>query len=221
MKTNRVEIVLCPPVILMPAVAEVLGSGARVAIGAQNFHPQSPGAYTGEIAAAMLLDFGCRFVIVGHSERRTLFGETDDLVAAKAGFAMESGITPIVCVGETLEERRAGATESVVLTQLRWVLETVAPEHFAGAVIAYEPVWAIGTGQTASPEQAQVVHRLLRTELARYDADLAQQTRILYGGSVKADNAGSLFAQPDIDGGLIGGASLDPYEFLAICQAAE
>ena len=195
--------------------AQAALSGSAIAWGAQNISEHATGAFTGEVSAAMVAEFGCRYVIVGHSERRTLFAETDAVVAAKAAAAMAAGLTPIVCVGETLQEREAGSTEAVVARQLDAVLAKLGI-RIADAVLAYEPVWAIGTGLTASPAQAQAVHALLRRRLRSVDAaDVA----VLYGGSVKADNAQALFACPDVDGGLVGGASLKAAEFLAIAGA--
>jgi triosephosphate isomerase len=184
-----------------------------VVLGAQNLSEHAQGAFTGEVSAAMLLEFGCRYVLVGHSERRQLYGETDAQVAAKFKIALEKGLTPVLCLGETLAEREAKRTEEVVGRQLAAVLEASGREAFGKAVVAYEPVWAIGTGRTASPAQAQEVHAYLRPRVL-------QETRILYGGSVKKDNAAALFALPDVDGGLIGGASLVAADFIAIVQAA-
>ena len=218
---DTVEIALCPPFILIPLVAERLTQArAAVAWGGQNLAAQASGAYTGEVSGPMLADWGCRYVIVGHSERRALYGETDALVADKFAAAQAAGLTPILCLGESLEEREAGRTEAVVARQLGVVIERHGVGSFERAVLAYEPVWAIGTGRTATPEQAQAVHRFLRAAVAAQDADVAARLRILYGGSVKGANAQELFAQPDIDGGLIGGASLQAEEFLAICAAA-
>jgi triosephosphate isomerase len=195
--------------------AQAALSGTAVTWGAQSVSEHRSGAYTGEVAATMLAEFGCRYAIVGHSERRQLYAETDAAVAGKALAALAAGITPIVCVGETLAQRESGATEGVVLSQLAAVLDAVG-DAAATLVVAYEPVWAIGTGRTASPEQAQSVHATLRAALAAAGAaDIA----LLYGGSVKSDNASALFAMPDIDGGLIGGASLQAKEFLAIARA--
>jgi triosephosphate isomerase (TIM) len=205
-----VECAVCVPFPYLAQVAERL-RGTRVAWGAQNVSERASGAYTGEVSAAMLGEFGCRYVLVGHSERRQLYGETDAQVAAKFAAAREAGITPILCVGETLEEREAGRTQDVVARQLDAVL---ARGGIGDAVVAYEPVWAIGTGRTASPAQVQEVHGLLRKRVSG-------TTRILYGGSVKPDNAAALFAMPDVDGGLIGGASLKAQDFIAICRAAE
>jgi triosephosphate isomerase len=213
------EVAVCPPAIYIPQVQQMLAVSA-VAWGGQDVSTELSGAFTGEISASMLLDFGCRYAIVGHSERRTLHRETDDLVATKVAVAIKAGLTPILCVGELLEEREAGDTEEVVGRQLDAVLDKVGAAALAQAVIAYEPVWAIGTGKTATPEQAQEVHAFIRGRVAAQDAQVAEQIRILYGGSVKAANAEELFSKPDIDGGLIGGASLDAGEFLAICRAA-
>lgn len=201
--------------------AQALCAGSVLAWGAQNMSQHARGAYTGEVPASMLLDFGCRYVIVGHSERRALYGEDDATVAAKFAAALMAGLTPILCVGETLDEREAGIAEAVIARQLDAVLAVSGIASFAKAVVAYEPVWAIGTGKTASPEQAQAVHAFIRGKLAALDAGIAAALVIQYGGSVKAANAAELFAQPDIDGGLIGGASLVADEFIAICRAAQ
>ena len=214
-----VKSAVCPPYPYLAQAQQVL-SGSGITWGAQDVSQFDSGAYTGEVSGAMLVDFGCRYVIVGHSERRTLFGETSELVAEKFAAALKAGLTPIVCFGETLREREAGSTEAVVAAQLRAVLERNGVQSFAHAVIAYEPVWAIGTGKTASPEQAQAVHAFIRKSLAAKDAAIAEKVQVLYGGSVKAGNAAELFAMPDIDGGLIGGASLDAQEFSKICGAA-
>lgn len=203
------ECAVCVPFPYLADVAEQL-RGSPVAWGAQNLSEHAQGAYTGEVSAAMLLEFGCRYVIVGHSERRQLYGETDAQVAAKFAAARKSGLTPILCVGETLAEREAGRTEEVVARQLDAVLQKTS---FGDAVLAYEPVWAIGTGRNATPEQAQDVHAFLRKRIS-------PANRILYGGSVKAQNAAAIFAMPDVDGGLIGGASLVAEDFLAILKAA-
>jgi triosephosphate isomerase (TIM) len=214
------EIVVCPPFILIPLVAEVLAKSNGVALGAQNVSSERIGAFTGEVSAAMLREHGCRYTIVGHSERRSLYAEDDHTIARKFAAAVEQELTPILCVGETLEEREAGQTETVVARQLDAVLGVSSIGAFAHAVIAYEPVWAIGTGRTATPQQAQTVHAFIRGKLAVLDDVVAANVRILYGGSVKGGNAQPLFHQTDIDGGLIGGASLDADEFLAICRAA-
>lgn len=213
-------VAVCPPAIYIPEVARLV-EGTRITLGGQNVCDQDQGAFTGEIAASMLQEFGCRYAIVGHSERRALYGETDALVARRFAAARRAGLVPILCVGEHLEERESGITEQVVGRQLDAVLELEGIESFADAVVAYEPVWAIGTGKTATPEQAQEVHAFIRGKLAEQDAKIAEKLIIQYGGSVKGANASELFSQPDIDGGLIGGASLQAEEFLAICQAAD
>lgn len=217
---GSIEIVVCPPFVLIPLVSEVLTKSNGVALGAQNVSSERIGAFTGEISGAMLREYGVRYTIVGHSERRSLYGEDDQIVARKFAAAIEQELIPILCVGETLEQREAGETQSVVARQLDAVLADSGIGAFAGAVIAYEPVWAIGTGKTATPQQAQAVHAFIRGKLADLDSVLAANVRILYGGSVKGSNAQQLFQEPDIDGGLIGGASLDADEFLAICRAA-
>ncbi len=211
------DVAVCPPFPFLADVASTLAA-SDLRWGAQDCSAHEQGAYTAEVSAAMLAELGCRYAIVGHSERRTLHGETDETVAAKARVALARGVTPIVCVGETLAQREAGQTESVVKRQLSAVIHALA--HCAGEmVVAYEPVWAIGTGLTATPEQAQAVHLLLRQQL-RAATPRCDAMRILYGGSVKPDNAAALFAQPDIDGGLIGGAALKVADFVAICRAA-
>lgn len=215
---GKAEVALCPPAVYLAEVRHLL-QGSGVALGAQNVSDRESGAYTGEIAAPMLRDYDCRYVIVGHSERRNLFGETDQLVAEKFIRVRAAGMTPIFCVGEMLEEREAGVTEEVVARQLDEVIDRAGIASFADAVIAYEPVWAIGTGRTATPEQAQEVHAFIRLRLARHDAGIADKIRIQYGGSVKAGNAQVLFSMADVDGGLIGGASLNAEEFLGICHA--
>ncbi len=214
-----IDAVVCVP---FPYLAQVqtLLAGSSIAWGAQNMSEQGKGAYTGEVSASMLLDFGCRYVIVGHSERRSLYGESDELVASKYLAAQAAGLTPILCVGESLAERESGVTEAVVARQLDAVIKTAGVASLARTVVAYEPVWAIGTGKTASPEQAQAVHAFIRNKIAGLDAGVAAQLVIQYGGSVKGSNAAELMAQPDIDGGLIGGASLLADEFVAICRAA-
>ena len=211
------QVVVCPPVIYLQQCAGLLAD-STIALGAQDVSDQISGAYTGETSAVMLKELGCRYVLVGHSERRIRHAETDDVVANKALAAIQSGLTPVVCVGETLVEREQGLTEKVVGRQFKAVVSALG-DKLAQIVIAYEPVWAIGTGKTATAEQAQDVHRFLRYELANVDAEIASKIAILYGGSVKADNAAELFAMPDIDGGLVGGASLDAAEFLQICLA--
>ena len=214
-----VRLLVCPPFPYLAAVAAA-AAGSDVAVGAQNVSEHDAGAYTGEVSPGMLRDVGCEYVIVGHSERRTLYGESSRQVAAKFEAARKSGLVPILCVGETLAEREAGSTEVVVAEQLDAVLELAGIDAFRTAVIAYEPVWAIGTGVTASPEQAQEVHARIRDRLAAHGDDVAAGTLILYGGSMKGDNAPGLLDKPDIDGGLIGGASLKAADFLAIARAA-
>jgi triosephosphate isomerase len=213
------SLLVCPPYPYIGAVASQT-SGTPVSVGAQNVSEHDKGAYTGEVAPGMLRDIGCRYVIVGHSERRSLYAETSEQVAAKFVAAQGAGLTPILCVGETLEERQAGTTEAVVDGQLDAVLAAAGIGAFTAAVIAYEPVWAIGTGMTATPEQAQEVHAHIRARLAAHDESIAAGVQILYGGSMKGENAAGLLAQPDIDGGLIGGASLKAEDFLAIAAAA-
>ncbi len=211
------DILVCPPFVYLSEAARVL-KGSSVSLGAQSLCAEDGGAFTGEIAASMLADVGCSHVIVGHSERRSLYGETDALVARKFMAAQKQGLLPILCVGETLEEREQGVTRDVVGRQLGAVLEACGAAAFADALVAYEPVWAIGTGRSASKEQAQEVHAQIRAAIGAEDAKIADSLKILYGGSVKASNAAELFAMPDIDGGLIGGASLDAQEFLKICH---
>ncbi len=213
------ELAVCVPAPYLAQTQTAL-SGSGVNWGAQDVSVHASGAYTGEISAAMLNDFACRYAIVGHSERRSYHGESDELVAQKAVTAIAGGLTPIVCVGETLEQREQGDTHAVVTRQLAPVLAAVAEAGLSKIVIAYEPVWAIGTGKTATPEMAQEVHELIRATLAQADAAAATTVRILYGGSMKPDNAAELLAKADIDGGLIGGASLKAADFLAIARAA-
>ncbi len=216
---THIEALVCVPYPYL-AQAQALLIGSSLAWGAQNLSEQSQGAYTGEVSAAMLKDFDCAYVIVGHSERRSLYGESDALVAMKYKVAQAAGLTPILCVGESLQEREAGITEQVVARQLDAVIQVAGIASLAQAVVAYEPVWAIGTGKTASPEQAQAVHAFIRNKLAALDAGVANGLVIQYGGSVKASNAAELMAKPDIDGALVGGASLVIDEFVAICKAA-
>jgi len=211
------EVAVCVPYVFLGDTAAQL-SGSEVQWGAQDVSAHAQGAYTGEVSAAMLAEYACRFVLVGHSERRQYHAESDELVAAKAQAALTADLTPIVCVGETLEQRDAGLTEAVVARQLAAVAQALGA-RLADIVLAYEPVWAIGTGRTATPAQAQSVHAALRAQLASA-GDAAARVRILYGGSVKADNAAELLAMPDIDGALVGGASLKAAEFIAICRAA-
>ncbi len=212
------EVVVCAPAVYLAMLAAAVPDG--IDIGAQDVSEHASGAYTGDVSSAMLADVGCRWVIVGHSERRQLHGETDAVVASKAAAAVGAGLRPIVCVGETLTEREAGQTQRVVQRQLAAVLDRIGASALARGALAYEPVWAIGTGRTATPGQAQEAHAWLRTQVAAQSADDAAALRILYGGSVKSGNAAELFAEPDIDGGLVGGASLAANEFAAICAAA-
>ncbi len=214
---EALDVVICPPFILIPQVVKQC-ENTKISTGGQTLEVHAEGAYTGEISGSMLADHGCSFVIVGHSERRSLYGESDALVAEKTATAHACGLRPIVCVGETLEEREDNRTASVVERQVGTVIERAGMGVFPTGIVAYEPVWAIGTGQTATPQQAQEVHALIRGLLRQEDSDVAAQTRILYGGSVKPDNAPELFVEEDIDGGLIGGASLEAADFLAICR---
>ncbi|WP_146456056.1 triose-phosphate isomerase [Rubripirellula tenax] len=215
-----VEVVLCPPSVYVSSVANAV-AGTPVELGSQNLYAAADGAFTGEVNAAMLTDVGCRFVILGHSERRAIMGETDAQISEKLHAALAGNLVPIVCVGETLEDREAGNTEKVVETQLRGSLEGLDEARAAGVVIAYEPVWAIGTGKTASPEQAEEVHAFIRKLLGElFGADVAGQIRIQYGGSVKPGNAKELLGQPNIDGALVGGASLKIEDFMGIINPA-
>jgi len=214
-----VEVLVCPSAILIPAAVAALKNSA-VAVGGQDLDVNASGAFTGQTSAAMLLDAGCQHVIVGHSERRQFYGDSNELVAEKTQVALDAGLTPIVCVGESQQERESGITEKVVGEQLQAVLDKVGIAAFSTAVIAYEPVWAIGTGLTASPEQAQDVHAFIRGMLAAKDQSVAEQCRVLYGGSMKPGNAAELISKQDIDGGLIGGAALTAEDFLGICAAA-
>ena len=211
------EVVICAPFPYLSQV-EALITHSQVRLGAQNLNTNMSGAFTGEVSADMIKDFGAQHVIVGHSERRSLYGETNIIVAEKVKAALDSDLIPLFCVGETLEQREAGETESVVAAQINTVADLVGIDAFLNIVVAYEPVWAIGTGVTASPEQAQEVHAFIRQLLANNNYDVAQQTPILYGGSMNAANAKELIACADIDGGLIGGASLKPEDFLQICR---
>lgn len=212
----------CAVCVPFPYLAQAQGmlQGSNIAWGAQNMSQHEKGAYTGEVSATMLLDFGCKYAIVGHSERRAIYGEDDATVAAKYVAAQKAGLTPILCVGETLQEREGNITEQVVARQLDAVIQAAGVESLAKSVVAYEPVWAIGTGKTASPDQAQAVHAFIRGKIAGLNSGVAQGLVIQYGGSVKGANAAELFSMPDIDGGLIGGAALDANEFLTICRAA-
>lgn len=216
---STAEMAVCPPYVYIPTVATLIG-GASISLGAQDVSDQESGAYTGEVAPGMLTDVGCKYAIVGHSERRSIYGESDAFTASKFAAARKAGLVPILCVGELLEEREQGITEQVVSRQLDAVIDLEGVGALADAVIAYEPVWAIGTGKTASPDQAQDVHAFIRGKLAALDAAVADKVRILYGGSMNATNAAELLAMADIDGGLIGGASLKPADFLAIGTAA-
>lgn len=217
---TKVDVVLCPPATAISAVSQAV-SGGQIAVGAQNMHWEAEGAYTGEVSAAMLRDLYCRYVILGHSERRQYFAETDEGVNKKTHAALAAGLKPIVCVGETLEEREAGQIESVITTQVNEGLKGLTSAQLKNVIIAYEPVWAIGTGKTATPEQAQDVHALIRGLLAKLsDEATAESVRIQYGGSMKPSNAAELLGKPDIDGGLIGGAALDPMSFIEIVKAA-
>ncbi|MFO7767948.1 MAG: triose-phosphate isomerase [bacterium] len=217
---RSVDVVLCPPFTALEAVGEVL-KGSGLHLGAQNMHPEDQGAFTGEVSAPMLLPLGVDHVILGHSERRQYFGEDDAFINRKVHNALAAGLTPILCVGETLEEREAGRTQDVVGTQLDGCLDEVRVTEPEDLVIAYEPIWAIGTGRTADPEQAQEVHRFIRARLNQFfGAETAGRMRLQYGGSVKPDNAAELMAQPDIDGALVGGASLIADDFAAIVRSA-
>lgn len=212
----KVDLLVCPPSVYLVPVGEALGE-AKVALGAQNMYHEANGAFTGETSAAMLADVGCRYVILGHSERRHILGETDEEVRRKTAAALTGGLTPIVCVGELLAEREAGKTSDVIRRQFEGSLGGFSPEDFGSVVIAYEPVWAIGTGKVATPEEAQEVHADLRSLIReRYNDGLAASVRILYGGSVKASNAQDLLSQADVDGALVGGASLKVDDFLGI-----
>ncbi len=216
---GRVDVAVCAPFPYLSQLQSML-SGSRVSWGAQTVSEHAQGAYTGEVSAAMLREFGCTWVLVGHSERRALYGESDAAVAAKFVAAQKAGLTPVLCVGETLAEREGGVMEQVVARQLDAVISLAGVAALEAAVVAYEPVWAIGTGKTASPQQAQEVHAFIRARVAASSAQVAGKLRVLYGGSVKPGNAQELFAMPDIDGGLIGGAALVAADFLAICAAA-
>lgn len=215
-----IEVLLCPPTPYLAAVAACV-MASPIALGAQDCSEFEAGAYTGETAAAMLRDCGCTYVVVGHSERRQFFGDSDRRVAAKVTAAQAQTLVPIVCIGETLAERRAEATEAVIARQLNAIMQLPdARVVLGGLVIAYEPVWAIGTGEAATPAQAQAAHAFIRARIAAFDPALARSVRILYGGSVKADNAAELFAMSDIDGGLLGAAALLATSFIAVCRAA-
>jgi len=213
------EVMVCPPYVYLAAVAAQL-AGTDVLLGAQDVAAEDGGAFTGEVSAVMLADIGCSHTLIGHSERRTRYGDSDEVVAAKFRVAQAAGVKPVLCIGETLEERESGVTMEVIGRQLGAVVDAAGVGAFAAAIVAYEPIWAIGTGRTATPDQAQEVHRHIRSIIAGADAKIGAELQILYGGSVKGANAAELFALEDIDGGLIGGASLDVAEFLAICKAA-
>jgi len=219
-EVTNAEVLICPPYILIPRAADALNGRDDISLGAQDLDINDSGAFTGQISAAMLVDAGCKYVLVGHSERRAIYGESDQDVAAKFQVAQAGGLIPVLCVGETLAERESGDTESVVARQLQAVIDVVGIDKLANSVVAYEPVWAIGTGVTASPEQAQDVHNFIRSMLSGLSESVAQNIQLLYGGSMNAGNADALIGMPDIDGGLIGGASLQAESFLAICKAA-
>ena len=217
---SSAEVLLCPPFVYLWETGRML-KDTDVSLGAQSICAEAQGAFTGEVSAAMVKDVGCHYALVGHSERRQIFGESDAVVARKFVAAQSQGLVPVLCVGETLDEREGQRTAQVVSRQIDAVLSVSGVVSFGRAVIAYEPVWAIGTGRNASPEQAQEVHAMIRAKLAALDGTIAGSVRILYGGSVKASNARELFAVPDIDGGLVGGASLKADEFARICAAAD
>jgi len=217
-EVGQTEVAVCPPFVYLNEVNQMLADSA-IAMGSQDVCAEDSGAFTGEVAGPMISEMGAVFAIIGHSERRSIYGESDELVARKFAAARRHGLKPILCVGETLEEREKGVTEDVVARQIDAVINLMGVDALENAVIAYEPVWAIGTGMTATPEQAQVVHAFIRKRIAEKSGNVAEKIQILYGGSVKGANAAELFAKPDIDGGLIGGASLDADEFLKICKA--
>ena len=219
LQVPKADVLVFPPVVYLASVVHRL-RGSSIWVGAQNVHPERSGAFTGEVAAEMIKDLGATHVLVGHSERRRLYGETNDLVALKFGAALRAGLEPILCVGETLAEREAGRAEAVVVAQLSAVLAKVGVSALRQAMIAYEPVWAIGTGRSASPDDAQTMHRAIRAQIRTSDAVVADEVRILYGGSINADNAAALFAGADVDGGLVGNASLNAGQFMDICRAA-
>ena len=212
------EVIVCAPFPYL-ALVDSLIDGSSLMLGAQNLNVNPSGAFTGEVSAEMIKDFGANHVIVGHSERRSLYGETSEIVAEKTKAAIDSGLTPLLCLGESLDQRESGKTESVISEQLTKVIDLVGIEAFKNIIIAYEPVWSIGTGMTATPEQAQAVHMYIRALLATSNQDIAEKTPILYGGSMNAGNAAELISRPDIDGGLIGGAALKAEDFLKICKA--
>ncbi len=218
-EVSNADLAVCPPAVYLMKVQGLI-DGAAIALGSQNICDQASGAFTGELAPSMFKEAGCQYAIIGHSERRSLYGESDELIARRFAMAVESSITPILCIGETLEERESGVTEDVVSRQLDAVIDTQGIDAIGHCVIAYEPVWAIGTGKTATPEQAQAVHAFIRAKLSSMSADVAEKVQILYGGSMNAGNAADLLSQPDIDGGLIGGASLKAGDFLTIGKSA-
>lgn len=219
---ESLDLLVCPPFVSLIPAAEVLGPLDRAYLGAQDLHYEEEGAYTGEISADMIRETGCDFVIVGHSERREYFGETDVVVNQKVKKALEKELKPVICVGESLEQRKAGEHRQLVRKQVQAALNDVKPEHAVHVVIAYEPIWAIGTGETATPEQAQQMQEMIRSEFEElYGSELAEALRILYGGSMKPHNAGELLSQPDVDGGLIGGASLQAESFAEIIRTAD
>jgi len=219
-EVNVAEVLVCTPFVYLADVQSQL-EGSAIRYGAQDVaKEEGPGAFTGEVSSAMLLDVGCQYTIVGHSERRSYYGDSDDVVAQKYATARKAGLAPILCIGESLEEREQGITEAVVARQLDAVIELEGVAALGDGVVAYEPVWAIGTGKTATPQQAQDVHAFIRQKIAALDAGVAEGLRILYGGSMNAGNASELLSMADIDGGLIGGASLKHEDFLAICRAA-
>ena len=218
-EVSNADLAVCPPAVYLMKVQGLI-DGAAIALGSQNICDQASGAFTGELAPSMLKEAGCQYAIIGHSERRSLYGESDGLIARRFAMAVESSITPILCIGETLEERESGVTEDVVSRQLDAVIDTQGIDAIGQCVIAYEPVWAIGTGKTATPEQAQAVHAFIRAKLSSMSADVAEKVQILYGGSMNAGNAADLLSQPDIDRGLIGGASLKAGDFLTIGKSA-
>lgn len=220
LEAGEAEMLVCPPFVYLVDVLDWISSSA-ISLGAQNIaSEQGSGAFTGEVSGAMLADIGCRYVIVGHSERRTLYGETDAVVIEKFRAAQAARLVPILCVGENLDQRESGQSDAIVSAQIEAVIAALGIEVFADAVVAYEPIWAIGTGKTASPDQAQAVHAVIRGLIGGHDAIIGDSLRILYGGSVKGSNAAELLGQKDIDGGLVGGASLDAADFLAIYGAA-
>lgn len=219
---GELDIALCPSFVHLDLVGNLLReSGSRIKLGAQDAHMEDKGAYTGDVSAPMLADIGARFVLVGHSERRNSAGETNDIVVSKFGAIQASGLIPVLCVGESLSQREVGVTEQTILSQIDPIVEKFGFTVFEKALIAYEPLWAIGTGKTATPDQAQAVHELIRVHLAKEDAKTADSVRIIYGGSVSSNNAKDLFKQKDVDGGLVGGASLKAEEFISICKSVD